>query len=246
MCTVTFAPRPRSYAVAMNRDEQLARAAGLPPAHIMLNGRAVLYPSEPSGGTWMAVNESGVTLALINWYAVPARVKIHSASRGEIIKSAGAADSKYDVETTLAALPLARINPFRLIGIFPATREIFQWQWDLKNLAGKKHRWRLQQWIFSGWDEPGAQRERSQAFRAAQKQGSAGSLDWLRRLHRSHALLAGPYSTCMHRADAATVSETEVVVFRQRATMFYRAGSPCQPLTGRAWKSEIKLRLGAA
>ena len=43
----------------------------------------------------------------------------------------------------------------------------------------------------------------------------------LRALHRSHAPMRGPFSICMHRADAATVSYAEVCSRRQRATMRY-------------------------
>jgi hypothetical protein len=60
------------------------------------------------------------------------------------------------------------------------------------------------------------------------KQKSAGTLDWLRRLHRSHAPESGPFATCMHRADAATVSYSEVVVASHLATMRHTISAPCQ------------------
>jgi hypothetical protein len=127
----------------------------------------------------------------------------------------------------LAQLPLQRINSFRLIGVFPVTNDIAEWRWDLKTLVCIKHRWKHQQWISSGFDEPAAQRVRSRTFRAALKQKSAGSLDWLRRLHRSHLPQAGPFSTCMHRTDAATVSCSEITVFQHKAMLRYYAGAPC-------------------
>ena len=107
-------------------------------------------------------------------------------SRGRVVNAACAASTPGLAAAALAQLPLQRINPFRLIGIFPASREIAEWRWDLNRLAPKTHRWKDQQWISSGFDEPGAQRVRSRTFRAALQQKSAGSLDWLRRLHRSH------------------------------------------------------------
>jgi len=75
----------------------------------------------------------------------------------------------------------------------------------LKQLVRKNHRWKSKQWISSGFDEPTAQRARGKTFQRAGRQHSAESLDWLRRLHRSHSPYASPFSTCMHRADAATV-----------------------------------------
>src|SRR6266853_2821052 len=74
MCTVTFIARRRGYCLGMNRDEKLARPTGLPPRKKMVNGRAVISPSEPGGGTWIALNDQGATLALINWYSIIARV----------------------------------------------------------------------------------------------------------------------------------------------------------------------------
>ena len=227
MCTVTFIARKRGYALGMNRDEKLTRPSGLPPKRKKVNGRVLLFPSEPSGGTWIAVNDSGTTFALINWYAIPARVRGQVMSRGDVVTAASAADSPELADAALARLPINRINPFRLIGIFPATSEVVEWRWNLKRLVREKHRWETQQWISSGFDEPKAQRMRSKTFQQATRQYSAGSLDWLRRLHRSHTPQVGPFSTCMHRADATTVSFTEVAVSSRQIVMRYHAGAPC-------------------
>lgn len=228
MCTVTFFPRQRGYALAMNRDEQRARVTGLPPSKKIINGRMVLAPSEPGGGTWIALNDSGATLALINWYFITARVRGPAMSRGGVVNVASVATAPAFVDLALARLPLQQINPFRLIGVFPGVNEIAEWRWDLKKLVRRKHRWQAQQWISSGFDEPAAQRVRSRTFRQARSQKSAGGLDWMRRLHRSHTPQAGPFSMCMHRADAATVSYTEVSASSGRGVMRHHAAPPCQ------------------
>lgn len=212
----------------MNRDEKLIRPTGLPPKRRKVNGRAVISPSEPGGGTWIAVNDHGATLALINWYSITARVGGKAVSRGEVINSMCAAISPDFADAALAGLPLGRINPFRLIGVSPVTGEIVEWRWNLKQLVRVNLPWKSQQWISSGFDEPTAQRVRGKTFQRALRQHSAGSLVWLRRLHRSHSPQAGPFSICMHRDDAATVSYTEVAVLSRRATMRYHPGTPCQ------------------
>ncbi len=232
MCTVTFIARQRGYCLGMNRDEKLTRPTGLPPKKKKVNGHAVISPSEPGGGTWIAVNDHGATLALINWYSITTRVGGKAVSRGDVVNSVSTASSPAFTDTALHGVPLNRINPFRLVGVFPATGEIVEWRWNLKQLVRKNHRWKTRQWISSGFDEPAAQRVRGRTFRQAQKQKSAGSLDWLRRLHRSHAPETGPFSTCMHRADAATVSYTEISVSPREAVMRYHAGAPCQNLEG--------------
>ena len=228
MCTVTFIARKRGYCLGMNRDEKLTRPTALPPRKRTVNGRAVFAPSEPGGGTWIALNDQGATLALINWYSIKARVGRNTVSRGEVVNSVSAAISSDATDAALHGLPLNRINPFRLIGVFPTTSEIVEWRWNLNQIVRKRHRWRSQQWISSGFDEPAAQRVRGRTFRLARKQESAGSLDWLRRLHRSHAPETGPCSTCMHRDDAATVSYTEISVSPHGAVMRYHAGPLCQ------------------
>ena len=227
MCTVSFIARKTGYALAMNRDEKLARVAGLPPSKIRINRRTIMAPSEPGGGTWIAVNDARVTFALINWYSIAAQVNGETVSRGEVVNAVYSSDSPASTTATLEKLAVNKINPFRLIGVFSATREVIEWQWNLQQLFSKPQRWRTQQWISSGFDESAAQRVRGETFQRALKQESAGSLDWLRRLHRSHSPQSGPFSTCMHRADAATVSYSEVLVSANRATLRYLAGSPC-------------------
>src|SRR6266853_905794 len=118
MCTVTFIAQQRGYCLGMNRDEKLTRPTGLPPKRTMVEGRTVLCPSEPGGGTWIAVNDHRAALALINWYSITARVGDKPVSRGEVVYSMSAADSPALAQAVLHELPLDRINPFRLIGVF--------------------------------------------------------------------------------------------------------------------------------
>lgn len=229
MCTVTFIARRRGYALGMNRDEKRTRVVALPPARHALGGRDVLFPSEPNGGTWVGVNDAGVTLALINWYSVHVGVLGQTLSRGEVVKSALPSNSSVLVDAVLAGLSLAQVNAFRLIGVFPAHQSVVEWRWNLEHLARVEHSWQTQTWISSGFDEPGAQRTRGEVFRRALGQKSVGELEWLRRLHRSHDPEQGPYSHCMHREDAATVSYTEITVSRRMAVLKYIPRAPCCP-----------------
>ena len=228
MCTVTFWPRRQGYALAMNRDENLARVTGLPPHTFSLGHRKAMGPSEPGGGTWISLNDRGACLALINWYSITRRAPGRPVSRGTVVAATRWADDPVAANGILVDLPLRQLNPFRLLGFFPAGRQIIEWRWDLQKLSRHFHRWAGQQWVSSGFDETMAQQIRGKTFRAARSQKTAGRLDWLRRLHRSHSPQTGPFSTCMHRADAATVSYTEVLVQRADQSMNYHAGPPCE------------------
>src|ERR1700756_122950 len=57
MCTLTFVPSEDGYLVGMNRDELLTRPAALPPRRFQRSGMEMVYPREPSGGTWIACND---------------------------------------------------------------------------------------------------------------------------------------------------------------------------------------------
>ncbi len=227
MCTVTFIARRNGYALGMNRDEKLTRVSARPAARHRLGDGVALFPSEPNGGTWVGVNDSGATLALINRYSVAARVVGKTVSRGEAVRSGLHSESPAGVDAALAKLPLNRVNPFRLIGVFPKAQTVVEWRWDLRQLQGFSHPWQTSIWISSGFDEPGAQRTRGKFFTEALRQSSAGSTEWLRRLQRAHGPERGPYSICMHREDATTVSYTEVVVSHTTATLRYTPGAPC-------------------
>jgi len=229
MCTVTFAARQRGYLIAMNRDEQRTRVAGQPPEIITAGGRQFIRPSEPGGGTWIALNDLGGTFALINWYSITARVKAHPISRGAVVNAVCANLSSDAAMETLQTLPLEQINPFRLIGIFPSAQTVLEWRWNLDSLTSESYPWETRQWCSSGLDEPGAQQSRGEVFAEALTQSSAGTSAWLRRLHCSHRPERGAYSICMHRTDATTVSYTEISVTNTTAHMRYHPAAPCEP-----------------
>jgi hypothetical protein len=244
MCTVTFIARDRGYALGMNRDEKLTRPTALPPARHTLGTRQAIFPTEPNGGTWIGVNDAAVTFALINWYLVPARVTRQHVSRGNVVRACLDAASPDAAARILKAFPLKRVNPFRLIGIFPASRLVLEWRWNLKRLDPIEHPWETNIWISSGFDDLGAQQTRAKTFRNA-LQTRAPTIQWLRRLHSSHEPESGPYSICMHRHDARTVSYTEVRLTLENVTMCYRPDAPCVESPDRsAPLSEAKVTFG--
>ena len=55
----------------------------------------------------------------------------------------------------------------------------------------------------------------------------ADRLERHRAYHRSHHPERGPYSPCMHRPDAKTVSYSEVTVSDEQVCFRYRPLSPC-------------------
>jgi hypothetical protein len=226
MCTISFLPKAQGFYLAMNRDEKLDRSTALAPRIINIGSRLAVFPSEPTGGTWISANDAGVCLALIDWHRVKRELRHDIVSRGQIV---GALTGKYSAEEIadgVMELPLRKLRPFRLIVVLPSERHVIEWRWNLEQPTMRDHQWRRQHWFSSGLDEERAELERQRVCDLAHN-GQLGSLGSLRQLHRSHAPKRGPFSICMHRPDAATVSYTEVAVSERRATMRYKSGPCC-------------------
>jgi hypothetical protein len=223
MCTVSFLPTRQGFMLAMNRDEQVSRPRALAPRRHWTGTRASLYPSEAGGGTWIGVSDAGLCLALINWYAKPQRDRALCVSRGIIIPHLLAAESLKEVAAMFADLPLAKINPFRLIAASSKERQLREWRWDGKRLTCSRFGWKRRHWFSSGYDEALTNKKRAAVVRAIARPTQAG----LRKLHQSHLPAEGPFSICMHRTDARTVSYTQIVTTKSGAAMRYAAGSPC-------------------
>jgi transport and Golgi organization protein 2 len=246
MCTVSFVPRTQGFYLAMNRDERRERFAALPPEIVELETHRAISPREPTGGTWISANDAGICLALINWHRATGEPKNGVVSRGEVVRTLAGESCVDQIADSIARLPLRKLRPFRLIGVVPSEKIVTEWRWNLQRLSRRDHPWQRQHWFSSGFDELRAEVERGKICasfvagggdpgkrKTSQRRGQTGvnaagySLSWLRQLHRSHMPKRGPFSICMHRSDATTVSYTEVAVSKQRATMRYKSGPCC-------------------
>jgi len=229
MCTLSFLPRKHGYIAAMNRDELRSRPAALPPATQQAGGLFALYPSESGGGTWVGANSGGILLALLNWYAMEtATLGKKSRSRGELIPYLLQETEPEKLERSLHNTDLSGVYPFRLFGFFPDGQQIREWRWNFRNLTMESHAWQRQHWFSSSRSDSQAAAERGAACAEAWKGDPTDASAWLRGLHASHFTEPGPFSVCVHREDAATVSYTEAEWNRGELQMDYLPGNPCQ------------------
>src|SRR6266446_6647225 len=187
MCTVSFLPSPQGFYLAMNRDEKRGRVAALPPEIVEFENHRVLFPREPTGGTWISANDAGICLALINWHRIEHKPKNDTISRGLVVRELAEKSSANKIAAALKKLPLSKVRPFRLIAVAPCEMRLTEWRWNLQRLTRRDHEWQRQHWFSSGFDEERAEHERQRICDAASNQQSAESLRWLRQLHRSHA-----------------------------------------------------------
>lgn len=242
MCTLTIVPTESGYLAAMNRDELRARPLALPDLFIGHENVRFLSPREASGGTWIASNERGDLLALLNWNlgAWPGS-SASPISRGMVIPQLIAATDAAPKEKNIKQLPLESLAPFRLIGVSWEERTILEGRWDGEKIEVLTFPWARGHWFSSSLSDERAARERGATSELAAKQWPVGT-SWLRRLHRSHAPCAGAFSICVHRPEAATVSYTEVHMERNRVTMSYLTGNPCQKEEFDAQSSLVTVR----
>jgi hypothetical protein len=226
VCTVSWTQQPGGYHLLCNRDEKRTRGTAFAPGVVKIGGVRYIAPIDPDGGgTWLAANEYGVSLCLLN-----GQPGFESAgprlSRGLLIPELARAPSAGDCALWTKQLDLRPYSPFSLVILEPERPAIVA-QWDGSELvidpAGDAH----MPLTSSSHDAEGVRRSRLNEF--ATRVGTARPFDpaLLYGFHSSHGASPDAYSTCMHRADAETVSFSWVVVTRSAIRFLYSPGAPC-------------------
>lgn len=228
MCTLSVITRDKGYNLAMNRDERLTRGEATPPSQVDLGGTTAVYPRDGAGGTWVAANNHGIALTLLNWNDVPQPSSEKVRSRGGVIPALIGLVSQDRVQEALRQLDLQDIWPFRLVGVFPAEKRMNEWRWNQQRLESQRHEWKPRHWFSSSLSDEQASAQRGAVCDNAWKEPDAGSVPWLRRLHASHANGPGPFSLCVHRESVKTLSYTEITCGFPKIECVYAEGSPCE------------------
>jgi len=227
MCTASWLPGTDGYFLCFNRDESRSRLPGRPPAPWTVNGLQVVAPSDGNhGGTWIGVNEAGLTVAVANRYQVTRPpLPADRISRGLLVMELLGQSSLGDLERALSDRQLEPYEPFTIVGLEHGA-PAHLWGWDGYALAA----WRQEEpgllLASSAADQEAAASARRNTFAQA---AAAGPLDpkALAAIHASHRPARGPLSVCMHREDASTVSFTMVTAVPGRISLAHANGPPC-------------------
>ena len=223
MCTVTWVREEQGYHLLCNRDERFTRTRALPPQVHERDGIRYLAPVDGDfGGTWIAVNEYGVTLCLLNGHGPAGR-----RSRGWLLPELIAASSTSIAAARVAALDLRAFAPFTLALLEPdGYARVAEWSGQSLRLEeDADHRVPL---TSSSYDRTGVHRARRLDYDARLRHNPRIDAAMLYRFHTSHGAARGPYSTCMHRDDAATVSFSWISVAAGEIRFLYSPASPCE------------------
>jgi len=235
VCTLTWHDRAAGYRVFFNRDERRERKPGLPPEVRESGGTRFIAPQDGDfGGTWIASNEHGLSVCLLNGFpagaAAPARARTEFTTRGELPRLAIALASSAEVAAWLNAHDLTRFRPFLLV-TFEVGGAGLVADWSGIALSIKCGRPVEQPLVSSSFYSEEVRRSRVAVFRDFERQ-SAGSAEPAMHLafHASHRPAEGPHSPCMHRPDASTVSFSQVEVDARQVRFHYAPHSPCRGL----------------
>lgn len=244
MCTVSWAARPdaEGYDLYFNRDERRTRAPERPPELAEQDGVRYLAPADgEAGGTWLAVNELGLTVCLLNGYTetrgpAPAAWR----SRGLLVRDLAGMDSAASLQAHLARADLSRYQPFVLLALGPGApaRTL---TWDGLALAAQEDPARPL--ASSGHDQAAAQQARAARYAELLRQHGSEDEALLERFLSDHDEGPSAFSACMHRADAETRSQCRVGVGPDRVELVHVPGPPCRTAPGPAHALE---RRGAA
>jgi len=134
MCTVSWLLANDGYQVFFNRDEQKGRALAYSPKYFNDLGIKYLMPVDPvGGGSWIAMNQAGLSICLLNYYQQKPAGK-DLISRGLLVKSLVSNTSLTKIRYALNKLPLQHYAAFTLL-VFPShltaqTGDVYAVRWD--------------------------------------------------------------------------------------------------------------------
>lgn len=222
MCTATWWVAEEGYAVFFNRDELKTRLPEIQPREQIIDGTHCIAPCDADkGGTWLWVNEHGLTVGLLNRYPTNMR---HSqspqVSRGMLVRSLVSCTTVAQVEMRLRATDLSLTMPFTLFAV--AGLDSCVLTWDTHALLRVAHAAERLPLTSSSYATERVEAARKHLFLDAMMVGeSQQTLARLRQFH--HTSLAdkdGAYGVCMQRDDARTVSFSCIRVRYGRVATF--------------------------
>lgn len=208
MCTVSWRLLPDGYDLYFSRDEQRTRPDGLPPRAMVVDGTRVLAPHDPlGGGTWILLNEYGLTACVLNGYRPEVQAGgVPVVTRGRVpLAFAREAHAQEAGPALTRLLESAKFLPFHLL-LLDRHGRTAGWDWDGRD-ARRRDVPPLGMMTTSSVDAA-----RVAATREARFRRIVDAQADLRHFHVDADEPASADSVRMSRADARTVSLTEVTV----------------------------------
>lgn len=225
MCTLSWQQHADRLDIVFNRDELLSRPKARPPELERVAGVKLLAPLDPEGGgTWLASNEHGLTVCLLNDYRhrSPANDRPWR-SRGLLVRDLATLEGLDGVRHWLQSVALTDYRAFMVVA-FSGTSMTAHWLWDGANLREIQPSSPISTSSLFPVFVAGLRRW---VFRRATRHGSRPlSTQEQLALHRSRRPWPPTFSVAMRRRDRATRSLTHVRVTPTVVDMNYWEGDP--------------------
>jgi hypothetical protein len=229
VCTVSWVHQPGGYHLLCNRDEKLTRGTAFAPVVIEHGGVRYVAPLDADfGGTWIAANELGISVCLLNGEAASlASGALPRRSRGLLLQELAGASTVGECVLWLRQLNLGAFAPFALLALEPDRSAIVaEWNGEYLSIdpAGGSH----MPLTSSSYDAPGVSTLPPKRIRAPGWPGRMRRSGSSPRISFEPRFSSGWYSPCMHRDDAETVSFSWVIVTRDEIRFLYSPSAPCR------------------
>lgn len=212
MCTVTWLHEPGGYQVLFNRDEKRTREKARPPQRQLSGQVRFLAPVDGrAGGSWLAVNELGLTLGLLNHYPAERAAPAGLISRGLLLTSLMGARNTAAVERSLGQLDLKEYSPFLMLALDIAANAL-RFTWDGHELAVHRLTAADCPLTTSSYRSEAVVAARRATFKRMVSSAGGVALPVLMNFHASRDARGDAFSVFMKRSDAETVSFSHVLV----------------------------------
>jgi hypothetical protein len=235
MCTVSWIHDDAGYQLFFNRDEKLSRKRALPPRLAARDGVRFLAPVDGDfGGTWIAMNEFGVSVCLLNGPNITnsgGGDRGPSRSRGLLLPELIASSSVAAIYESVRLADFAVFAPFTLAALGPGQMTAMV-EWDGSRKTVRFQDEPCHMLTSSSFDTEAVRASRQEEFRGLLASCRQVDANLLVRFHGSHVPSRSAYSTCMHRPDAETVSFSRIRVSEREADFFYAPAAPCESIPG--------------
>jgi uncharacterized protein with NRDE domain len=253
MCTVTLIPfrgdGEAALRIACNRDESRQRPAALLPQERTFGQCRALLPVDPaSDGTWIAVNDAGLVMVLLNQNPGDARSSPVDSrlSRGTIIPSLLDCDNLQSAKRLARSLVAGAFAPFRLL-LADRNESVEMTSVDDRlHIVERPLLDEPQLFTSSGLGDSLVEGPRRRLFHKwfPADAPPASDLKNLAELQDGFQRHSWPdqqhLSVCMRRADACTVSYTVIELRSASATMTYFPQAP--DIVGPSFTLQMKLQ----
>jgi len=225
------------FQLFFNRDESRRRGPARPPELRRGDARNWAAPTDGDfGGSWIGVNDHGLAICLLNGYAddaMPLPAAGDFTSRGLLLTSLIDALTVSEVQRRLAARDLSHFRSFWVAAFEPSGPATLA-RWDGDRLIVEPLEDSAMPLVSSSFATGEVRRSRTELLRRMKRESDTDATETHLAYHESHDPVAGPYSPCMHRSDAESVSFSWIRVGTSRIEFFYsddspHAGRPLEP-----------------